>query len=286
MSDDLTSARVLADSIYANGPRLTTVLACYPRFIHSEVMTHRALSRNSASSRAIPVKVQVERIRNHAFVPSSFPVNRPGMSADEYIDPSHEDYAKCTLQWNLARDYAVSQAENLMQLGVHKQIASRLLEPFMWHTAIISGTSEAWAGVFKLRCHPTAQPEFRRLAEKMRDTIHASEPRTLIRGQWHLPLVGYPGDEELTGADRVRVSVARCARVSYLTHEGRRDIDADLGLFSRLQESGHLSPFEHAATPWLQDRHIANFKGWRQARQFVEAQADLPGESILARRSA
>ncbi|HEV2643681.1 MAG TPA: hypothetical protein VGT98_13280, partial [Candidatus Elarobacter sp.] len=54
------SARVLLDSVSPAGVRLTTMEARYPRFIHSEVMTHRVFSRNSSSSRAVPIRKMID----------------------------------------------------------------------------------------------------------------------------------------------------------------------------------------------------------------------------------
>ena len=53
------SARILLDSLSPSGARLTTMEVRYPRFIHSEMMTHRVFSRNAASSRAIPIKKMI-----------------------------------------------------------------------------------------------------------------------------------------------------------------------------------------------------------------------------------
>ena len=47
---------------YAN---LWTFELTYPRYIHSEFMTHRVFSRNASSSRAIPVKRMIEQVRNN-----------------------------------------------------------------------------------------------------------------------------------------------------------------------------------------------------------------------------
>lgn len=288
MYSDLTAAKVLADSTYQNGTRLITLEAVFPRFILAEVNTHRALSRNSASSRAIPVAKQIAKVMESPFVPQRFPVNQPGMSASAYWEPGSSEYDGATYFWLAARNAAVNQVQSLVNIqDVHKQIASRLLEPFMWHTAIISATEPAWDAVFALRCQPDAQPEFQKLANCIRDEIALSTPTQLSIDGWHLPLIGFPGDEELSLIQKIKVSVGRIARVSHLTHDGVRDIDADLGLFQRLQESKHLSPFEHVATPTLLRPYQANFRGWRQVRHFVEVGAFLPahetGLGLVAR---
>jgi thymidylate synthase ThyX len=244
------AAKILADSI-ALGTRLTTLEVTFPRIVLAEFNTHRMLSRNSASSRAIPVEKRIEAVLKSPFVPEAFGANQKGMQAGASLPTDDQFDASQTWLW--ASRQAVQAAKTLATIGVHKQWANRLLEPFGWHTVIVTATE--WENFFALRCSPEAQPEIRRAAELMRDAIAASTPTTKQIGEWHLPLVV---DEDLhtfndsdpaclPRADMVKVSVARCARVSYLTHDGKRDVDADLALYDRLLKSGHMSPFEHAA---------------------------------------
>ena len=112
-----------------------------------------------------------------------------------------------------------------------------------------------------------------------------SEPRLVPMGGWHLPLV--QDDEQSLDIElRKRLSVARCARVSYLTHEGTRDHQKDLELFERLVAggaNGHWSPFEHAAAPLPDgDAFTGNFRGWKQFRKFFAAEnaTTLPAEPV------
>jgi thymidylate synthase ThyX len=261
------AARVLADSTEQYGHRLTTLEVVMPRIVLAEFNTHRVFSRNSASSRAIPVKKQIQRVMEDPFVPEQFPINQPGMSAEEYIGPEDEKYVECRHAWLDARMFAVKQVEILLAKNIHKQIASRLLEPFMWHTVIVSATE--WQNFFELRCHPAAQPEMRKVAEAIRDAMQLSKPAKLFPGEWHLPMA-HLNDFELTPLDKISACVGRCARVSYLTHDGRRDSYEDVVLAQRLQQSGHWSPWEHVATPSSSSFRSANFKGWTQARWYVE----------------
>lgn len=261
-----SSASVLADSITADGQRLTTLQVRMPRIVLAEFNTHRRLSRNSASSRAIPVSKQIAMVLDDPFVPAKFPLNQPGMSAAAYLEPGDPAFDVEVEHWLADRDHAVQSTRARAERGIHKQIANRILEPFMWHEAIVSATE--WGNFIALRAHPAAQPEIQEPAEAIRDAIAASTPAPRAAGEWHLPLTGFEGDDQLDTIDLIKVSIGRCARVSYLTHFGTRDPKADLALFERLQESRHLSPFEHAAqaTPgqW------ANFDGWRQARWLLE----------------
>ncbi len=177
--------------------------------------------------------------------------------------------------WLHARDEAVEAVRELQTLQVHKQVLNRLLEPFLWHTVIVTATE--WANFFALRCTPQAQPEIREIAINMRAAYESHVPTALGENEWHTPLLQedeYDLDIEL----RKRVSAARCARVSYLTHDGSRDRTKDLDLCERLMEQHHLSPFEHVATPAI-GAH-ANFRGWRQMRAEVELLASLTRSAI------
>lgn len=261
--------KILADSVSETGARLTTMEVTLPRIVLAEFNTHRMLSRNSASSRAIPVERQIDRVLGDTFAPISWGRNGRGMQAREVLDELDRQSAQRL--WLEARDRAVDSAFKLIGLGVHKQIVNRLLEPFMWHTIIVSATE--WANFFALRCHPDAQPEIRRAAELMREARDASIPCPLASDHWHLPLFNLEDFPGRTPDECCRISIGRCARVSYLTHDGRRDPKADIALCERLQASGHMSPFEHVARP-MEGRH-GNFVGWQQYRQTI------PGEDVF-----
>lgn len=297
-------AKVLADSVSPAGHRVTTLEATFPRFILAEFNTHRIFSRNSASSRAIPVAKQLRRVLDDPYVPIEFGSNKPGMQAGPALTGASRDAAEA--EWLKARDDAVrhvlglitspanvagfadlheclATAERLLKeppgewLNVHKQVANRLLEPFMWHTVIVSSTT--WENFFNLRCHPDAQPEIRLVATRMRDSLERSVPTRLEPGEWHLPLVGEAEREEVSSAEELaKISIGRCARVSYLTHAGTRDLSADVALYDRLLESGHMSPLEHVARPMTPSERqegewSGNFQGWIAHRKLI------PGES-------
>lgn len=296
-----TYAEVIEDSVTEEGHRLTTMEVRFHRFVLAEFNTHRVFSRNSASSRAIPLRKQVERVRSNPAMPVSWPAEQKGMQGGEELAENRAWGAQST--WHHARADAVRHAESLsFGYGVHKSVVNRLLEPFMWHTVIVSATD--WSGFFEQRCSPLAQPEIRVAAEMMREAYESSEPTEIKAGDWHLP---YVEEEDITAVlqaeDRslpphavlARISAARCARVSYLTQDGRRDIRADLTLYERLVSARppHFSPLEHVATPWssnvrrervtfkdLDDQwqdtqvllpRVGNFLGWRQLRFEVEA---------------
>lgn len=300
----MISAEVICDSISIEGKRLTTFKLRYPKFIHSEFMTHRVISRNASSSRAIPTAKLIEEVRSDALraAPVWWGKNQPGMQAPEELDlPSR---AGTQNAWSAAAYDATVWAERLLEIGAHKQIVNRLLEPFS-HINVIATATE-WDNFFGLRLHPDAQPEMRALAMEMNKAKRASNPIKLRPGQWHLPFIheeerneefAFQGDGNLSRSplDEARaVSVARCARVSYESFDtGRKStVEEDLKLFERLLTSGHWSPFEHQATPdsynegcdapiplgWQRPYLHGNFKGWCQYRKMMpnEACAYLP----------
>jgi thymidylate synthase ThyX len=255
-------AKVLADSIGPHHHRLTTLEIEYPRFVHQELLTHRALSRNSASSRAIPVNTMLDRIVSDPVTPVYWGTNQKGMQAGEEIDRLKQEEAKA--HWLAARDECVARSICLSALGVHKQIANRLTDTWMWMRVIVSATE--WENFLALRVHPDAQPEIRKIAVHIGRALRDNQPRECQSGDWHIPLVGFPGDEVLDPETLRKVAVGRCARVSYLTHDGRRDPEADVRLHDQLLEAGHMSPFEHVAKCVIAIPGGGNFRGWRQYR--------------------
>jgi thymidylate synthase ThyX len=303
-------AKVLADSLSPAGFRLTTLEATFPRFVLAEFNTHRVFSRNSASSRAIPIVKQLRRVLEDPYVPIEFGSNQPGMQAGPSLAGERREAA--VREWLQARDDAVRRVLGLVTdpdavsadddlaealdeveeairnktqpsawLNVHKQVANRLLEPFMWHTVIVTATE--WENFWNLRCHPDAQPEIRLVAESMRAAVEASEPTQLGQDDWHLPLIHPEDRQQAAIEDLIEVSAGRCARVSYLTHAGKRDLDADIELHDRLLESGHMSPLEHPAQPLnaeelRESEWSGNFRGWRSYRKNISGEANPLGK--------
>lgn len=283
----MIQAKVVADSITAEGARITTMECTYPRFIHSEVMTHRVFSRNAMSSRAVPVAKMLEQVRNSPATPVHWGANRPGMQAGEELTGGSLEEAK--FLWFRAAQQAAGIAEDMAKVGLHKQVANRVLEPFQLMRTLITATE--WDNFFALRAHPAAAPEFQALAYAMQDARNASAPvmRRFGEGQasWHLP---YVTDEErrLLPLETLRMcSAARCARVSYLNHEKQNpSVVEDVDLFGQLvvrpyvdrkgrtySESDplHASPIEHQAVPAaLAVSSSRNFRGWLQFRELYE----------------
>jgi thymidylate synthase ThyX len=275
-------AKIILDSVSIGGSRLTTFEISYPRFVHAELMTHRVFSRNAASSRAIPVAKMLKRVEDDPAMPVWFGKNEPGMKAKEEVD---EDVKKKVIEeWLGARDQMVKVVKSLNELGLHKQIANRLLEPWMFITVIVSATE--WENFFKLRCHPDAQPEIRHIAEMMKKIYDESKPQLCAYGTWHIPMVTDEERKELTLTSLLKIATARCARISYLTHDGKRDYAKDEELHDSLASSGHWSPFEHVAFACREDLYTpSNFVGWEQYRKsFKEESGKSPKEEPQARK--
>lgn len=277
------SATVIADSIAA-GHRLTTLKLRYPRFIHAEELTHRVLrtgveivvpdgfmydpdlSRNASSSRAIPVPRLMQDVKDDPVVPIHWGKNQPGMQAHEQLEGNNLTLARAI--WANAREAALEAAQAMHVVGAHKQIVNRILEPFTHINVVVTATR--WDNFFALRLHPDAQPEIQQLARSMKAVMDMSTPVEMRPGQWHLPFVETKDRIGQLVRDQVQVSAARCARTSYQTHDGKAtEFEADLNLAGDLWNAGHLSPFEHQATP-AYGTH-ANFDGWVSARSFDAA---------------
>lgn len=276
-------ARVIADSVTPSGVRLTTVEATFNRYILAEVNTYREFTRNSASSRAIPVKRVLKQVWKDPAVPVHWGKNQAGMQANVELSGFRRWLARRLFLW--ARLPILAVVWLLTRVRLHKQVANRLLEPWVWHTAIISSTN--WENMLKQRDHKDAQPEFQVLARCIRQALAESTPQRLGWGDWHLPYV-LPEDwaavasmeavDVRDGAGNVvwpeypeiaLIGAARCAAVSYVRQGEKRDPLKDLALADRLSKSGHWSPFEHVAQATEGHTKDSNYDaGWKQLRKF------------------
>jgi thymidylate synthase ThyX len=266
-------AKVVADSVWVdskNKPhRITTLQLKYPRFIHSEFMTHRVFSRNASSSRAIPVKKMLAQVWNDPAMPVHWGANQSGMQAKVELTDFKQYVAEKL--WRGAGKLACGVAYLMNKVGLHKQVANRILEPWQYIHVIVTATE--WKNFMDLRNHADAQPEIRELAMEIAIAMEESEPEELESGDWHLPYVRAFERHDYTIEMCKKLSAARCARVSYLTHDGLvPNVDKDIELHDRLVGSVpiHASPVEHQATPSGTNRFHKNFKGWIQYREEVE----------------
>lgn len=263
-------AKVIEDSISEAGKRIITLQVKFHRFILPEFNTHRVFSRNFSSSRAIPTAKLLEQVRTDPAMPVHWGKNQTGMQAEVELDELAKEAAKAS--WIASANSAASHASIMAQIGAHKQIVNRIIEPYVWANGII--TSTEWDNWFELRAHEDAQPEIHELALKIRDAIDNSTPVLLKQSEWHLPYVSQEERATIETSLIQKISAARCCRVSYLKHDGTMpNIEEDLKLFERLAGAVplHASPLEHQATP-MQNKTLAsgNFFGWTQYRKLWE----------------
>lgn len=277
----MISAKVIADTSYrdlASVYRVTTLELVYPRFIHAEIMTHRALSRNASSSRAIPIERMIQTVEDNMAMPIHWGQNQSGMQADNELDIATKIEAQSV--WIEAAKDAIKHSKRLAFMGAHKQIANRITEPFQHIRVLVTATE--WDNFFELRDHKDAQPEIQELARAMRRALNESKPRDynaatppadLNKARWHLP---YISEEELNTYDLkplTKVSSARCARLSYQNFEGKPStVEQDLKLFDKLTTKPlHASALEHVCQVGTrEDFAPTNFRGFTQLRRFVE----------------
>lgn len=297
---DLITARILADSLAPDGTRMTTFEIEYPRFILAELNTHRMLSKNSASSRAIPVKAMHEHMRKSPAQPVHWGKNQPGMQAKEEL--TGNDLGDVQFMWSRAMQDAMHWASQMSErAGLHKQVANRVTEPWMIMKTVISGTE--WANFWWLRAHADAQPEIHELATKMFDAYNKSTPQLLYPTEWHLPYVKSHrlssgeliyldnSDTPITTEQARVISASCCAQVSYRKSDD--SYEKAEKIYRQLIESQpcHASPVEHQATPmqldierWErvdgithQDHNgelwSGNLRGWIQFRKLIPNEA-------------
>jgi hypothetical protein len=316
-------AKIIADSITDDGHRLVTVEAGCWRPVLAEQNTHRVLSRNSASMRAIPVQKILDRFRDDPMLPAEWGAERPGMQQGPPLEGLA--LAEAHILWGDLHDYTAERIQRYLDENplkdadgndiegatrLHKGLLNRWMEVGLQQVQIITGTQ--WDGYFWQRCHAAADKNIRLMAEAIQEAVAKSEPTLLPKDWWHLPYFGASGGfeddwdrlkewcvanvdgiEEWEGYYEARkwakkVSAGRCARVSLLNQDGRRDIENDLLLYDRLADRSddpvnppHASPLEHVATPWPYNQQyvllpnnksmgplprLGNFVGWRQMR--------------------
>lgn len=246
------------------GHRLTTFVITMPRYILAEFNTHRALARNSASSRAIPFKRMVESVTNNPFIPMKWMKDHSGMQGTQYFTPEEVHDLDLEGDWLAAREFNIERAQSLNRKGVTKQMCNRLLEPYAWHTVIT--TASEWENFYALRFQEGADIHIQEIARLMLEAANASIPKKLSTDDWHIPFGDDITDEAIVEAlngtayfDRyyqnptgmkVAIATARCAQVSYTVvgEDGKpMDFLKLIALHDRLAKMGHWSPFEHSA---------------------------------------
>lgn len=260
------SVKIIADTQF-DALRATTFELSYPRYIHSEVMTHRVFSRNAASSRAIPIKAMIAQVRDNTVMPT-WTANESGMQGRR-ITGGVTIHTLNSI-WLDGANAAMATAELLEEAGAHKQNANRVLEPYQHIKVVLTATE--FSNFFNLRFHKDAQPEIAELAESMYAhyvrsiPIVADSDRKSKLG-WHLPYA----DGIVALADALMVSASCCAQVSYRKSDA--SIEKASVVYDRLVGGDplHASPFEHQVT-WGKKTESSrgNLHGLHQYRQDIE----------------
>jgi len=292
-------AKIIADSINSyNNSRLTTFIVKFPRIILSEVNTHKMIGKCSASSRARPFKLAVREVKENPFIPLEFQENHKGMQGDKNLT----GWRKWTAikLWLLARNLAVISATLLNKINVTKQLSNRVIEPFMWHTALLTATE--WENFFALRAHSATEIHFQKLAYLMLVEYNKSIPE--IKNpidlnypsgkfeledfvninpdlEWHLPFSDKM-PEDISKIEKIKISVARAARLSYVSFDGETNAQKDFAIYDKLlgDNPKHCSPAESAAFPTKDDKFIGNLKGWWQLRKIISNENALDSRVI------
>ncbi len=310
-------AKIVADSISPQRYRITTMLLTFPRFILAELNTHRVFSRNSASSRAIPFEKMVKMVEEDPFIPIAWQKDHKGMQGTEYFtDP--EDIKELTESWLSALDLAVRRAKEIDEWGATKQLCNRLLEPFMWHTALVTATE--FDNFFKLRCPKynykgktfrskkdliaanlgtfpktlsdvewfqlstsNAEIHIQALAESIWDTIKESKPKELKEGEWHIPF----GDKiEIAPIDNAKwVSLANSKenfKVKIATARcarlSYRTFDNEIDYVKDIQLHDQLLANKHSS-PF---EHCARAMSDNEHESFIKGRADFYDDRSIA----
>jgi thymidylate synthase ThyX len=257
--------KILADSINLfTNDRITTFSISIWKVLQAELRTHRTTGQSHYSSRAIPTQKLLKQVRLNPFIPIWHEYQK-GMAGSNTLTENQK--ARAEAVWVSAMQSMVLHVESLIEIGISKEQRNRLLEPFMTGDCIVTASDYAWQKFFDLRCAEGVQPEFKDMALEMKDLYQHSQPNSLRAGEWH---IAFKSDTFLSLEDQLKISSARCARTSYLNHEGKIDYKKDLELCEKLIESKHLTPFEHQLQAMPSSAYFAQYKGFCSYRYYLE----------------
>lgn len=264
----------------AHNPRTTTFKITMPKYLVAEFNTHRALSRNSFSSRAVPSDKAADYAYSNMFMPDKWLENQAGMQAKSTELPYFKKLL-ATLIWKSTAKVCVWSSKSLFKLGLHKQWSGRMLEWFM--PTIIIATATDWQNFIMLRNHPSAQPEIQEVAKQIERLLKDSFPHCLKVGQWHIPFIDthhgdyfgyYLNGLSIDTETALKISASICAQISY--RKSDTSLEKALSIYNRLIESEpkHLSPFEHQAYYASSEEYSVDFQGnlryAHQYRKYIE----------------
>lgn len=263
------SAKVIAHSIAPHGGQIASLELTFPRYILPEVNTHKICSLSASSSRAIPTAKYLDQVYSEPCGFVNWRMNQKGMQpageAQGYTAQRAQEI------YEEAAQSAAHYAAKLADLGIAKEQANRLVEPYTWTRQIMTATS--FQNLLALRCHPDAQKEFQVLAGCIKEALENSKPYHLGYEAWHLPYIMHEERTQHSVYTLLKMSAARCARVSYRLHDGSETTpEQDIELFERLVYANppHMSPAAHQGMAMDGALMSRNFKGWMQFRAILE----------------
>jgi len=267
--NEITTKLIAFSECEATGKKIATFVLYVPKFIQPHINSHRSLSRNAASSRAVPAKKMRSRVIKTPFVPVYFGENKAGMASGEAIKGLRLFVIKRVWLWS--RYVACFFHYIGEKAGLHKEILNRLIESWIMTEIVLTGTE--WANFLKLRDNQAAQPEIQVVAKQIINIFESNKPTRLKVGEWHLPFVKAE-EKSLDLELQKKISAARCARVSYFLFDGKTSTsESDVKLCEKLSSSGHWSPFEHVAQALGTPERSGNFVGWKQYRKEFESES-------------
>lgn len=277
-------AKILNHSVNPHGNvELVSFEVEYPHAVHKDIMTHR-WARNFQSFRAFPPEKVIQKILADPFRPEVFSERVQGMGRGREI----AEQRIANTFWDDHISNALLTAKSMLELGIAKEQVNFVLQDLTWIRGIITTTMPQLVNFFNLRLDldengsPRARPEVHRIASMMKNSYDLSTPVEVQPGDWHLPYISQEDQDNYGLKVLLALSVARCARISYLTHDGVRDPQKDIALCDKLRNDGHMSPFEHQGQaiyePWFDALQTGSFGfGWRQYRKTIAGEAVYSG---------
>ena len=262
-----------------HGPNLHPIVTwelVYPRYIHSELMTHRMFSRNASSSRATPCTVTCNEVIEDPVFFDYVGKNQKGMTAAAPLSPG--ELAEFRTEWErLGQQVAEKVLEWRGKYNIHKQTINRALEPWLRIRTLVTATE--LENFFKLRLAKDAQPEIQCLAKAMQESLEKAETKV---SDWHIPYAEYYSSEGYTREQLFTKSVAACARVSVMRNDGKiTDLEEDTKFYNFLLKHKHMSPFEHIAAARPSNCRWENLVGWRSLRALLEGKPILSSNVVI-----
>ena len=276
--------------------RMTTFVVPWPTVKLAELRTHRTIyqteseefniatnertiAMNANSSRAIPLERQIKQVEEHPFEPM-WTLNQSGMSGKLASDLTAE---KASQQWHSARAFALTRVKALLELGIHKQDAALLLNPFSWTTCILSADQDRWEHFFSLRCNPNVYPAVRIIAKEMEQLFIRSTPeplseihiafeeeaKTVVNAALESGEITPQEYKEKKKYYTMAVSMSMCAMISYDTQERSESLTKHIERAKKLLVEGHWSTAEHQFIPMYNENTNLIFKGWKSLREVM-----------------